>query len=91
MYLCSEYAVVLSRRGWHLVSSKRWMIETRFDGKRIYLDFSEDKKGVLSCKDREGQPFPVDFIEEFDEVVVFRRKQEEIEKGIPQDWWEIGG
>jgi hypothetical protein len=56
----------------------------------MHLDFSTNGKGVISCNDFNGQPIPVDIIEEFSEVAIFRKKQNEVDMGIPLDTWELG-
>ena len=90
MFPYSEYEKILFNLGWHQISPKLWSIKNDDSGSDIVLDFSKDKKGIFSCNDIDGQPLSNDTIEEFDEVVIFRRKQEEIDKGIPQERWEIG-
>ncbi len=85
-----EYEKILFNSGWHQISTTLWSLKNDDTGSVIYLDFCKDEKGVFYCNDKDGQPLPVDIIEEFNEVVLFRKKQGEIDKGIPQERWEIG-
>ena len=89
MFNTNDYEIILNNLGWHQISITKYSINNDDTGNKIFLDFSTNKKGILSCNDGDGQPIPVDVIEEFNEVVVFRKKQEEIDKGIPQEPWEV--
>ncbi len=90
MYYNSKYEKILLRLGWHQISSTLWSIKNDDSESVLCLDLSKDKKGVFSFKDGDGQSLQNDFIEEFDEAVIFRRKQYEIDSGVPQEYWEIG-
>lgn len=83
-----QYETILFNLGWHQISPLKYDIKNDDTGSIIYLDFSTDEKGVFSCNDMDGQPLPVDIIEEFSEIVIFRKKQNEIDKGVPQEPWE---
>jgi hypothetical protein len=85
-----KYEKILLNLGWYQTSSTTWSINSNDSGSVINIDFSRDKKGIFSLKDRTGQQLPKCIIEEFDEAVIFRRKQYELDMGIPHDYWEIG-
>jgi hypothetical protein len=89
MSTISDYELILNKLSWYQISSMKYSINNGDSGNKIILDFNTNKKGEVSCNDNDGQPLPVDIIEEFSEVVLFRKKQEEIDKGIPQEQWEI--
>lgn len=46
-------------------------------------------KEYIIVMDEDNQTIPVDIVDEWDELITFRRKQREIDLGIPQEYWEI--
>lgn len=90
MYPISEYGQVLFRLGWRQIMAKLWEIQNDDTGCKIYMDFRKNDKGDCYCNDNDGQPISTDVIEEWNEVAIFRKRQEEILKGVPLDKWELG-
>ena len=83
------YGDLLFKLGWHQISTTMFSIENDFLENKIYIDFGNNIKGIVSCNDKDGQPIKEDIIEEFDVVAIFRKKQEEIDIGVPQHSWEL--
>jgi len=90
MYPYFKYGKILFRLGWHQISQKLWSLKNDDTNNIIYLDFKDDKKGIFTCNDKDNQPIPNDIIEEWSEIAIFRKKQLEIDKGIPQET-SLGG
>jgi hypothetical protein len=78
----SDYRKVLEMLGWTEDLSGLWKIK-RDERGLILMDFRENPEGLSYSYDEDKQLISEDIVEEWREVSLFRRQQENIRRGVP--------
>ncbi|DAC72784.1 MAG TPA: hypothetical protein DSN98_03525 [Thermoplasmata archaeon] len=82
MYNYSDYRNALERLGWIEDKTDLWKIK-RDEREDIFMDFRENPEGLSFSYDEDKQLISEDTVEEWSEVALFRRLQENLRKGVP--------
>ena len=78
----SDYKKALEMLGWIEDQPNLWKIK-RDERGHIFMDFRENPEGLSYSYDEDKQLIFEDIVEEWREVALFRRQQENIRKGVP--------
>jgi hypothetical protein len=82
MFHYSDYRKALEMLGWTEDLPGLWKIK-RDERGPILMDFRENPEGLSYSYDEDKQLISEDIVEEWREVALFRRQQENIRRGVP--------